>query len=153
MRIFRLVFVLLFVACSASTAPAAGAVHAQRLTRASRNKAATLCNQGAELYGRGKVDQAIALYRQALTLDPILPEALGDLGLALDSKGDYAGAIQELTEELKWKPNNPVARSNLGLALYHSAKYADSIAEYQKAIAASPSSRRTRTRSAIWARL
>ncbi len=54
--------------------------------------AVSLNNQGLERYKKGKVDEAIALFRQALELNPNFPEALSNLGLALDSQGEGRGS-------------------------------------------------------------
>ena len=64
-------------------------VLAQQVSTEQSNQAAELYNRGRVLYGRGKVDDAIALYRQALAITPAFPEALTNLGLALDSQGKY----------------------------------------------------------------
>ncbi len=42
--------------------------------------AVSLNNQGLERYKKGKVDEAIALFRQALALNPNFPEALEQSG-------------------------------------------------------------------------
>ncbi|MGC2258793.1 MAG: tetratricopeptide repeat protein, partial [Candidatus Sulfotelmatobacter sp.] len=42
--------------------------------------AVSLNNQGLESYKKGQVDEAIALFRQALALNPNFPEALSNLG-------------------------------------------------------------------------
>jgi hypothetical protein len=46
----------------------------------------------ASIVQAGKVDEAIAQYRQGLVLRPDFPEALSNLGLALDAKGNDAEA-------------------------------------------------------------
>src|ERR1700734_1486981 len=45
-------------------------------------EAVSLNNSGLQLLQKGKVDEAIALYRQALQIGPDFPEALDNLGLA-----------------------------------------------------------------------
>ena len=62
--------------------------------------AVSLNNQGLERYKKGKVDEAIALFRQALALNPNFPEALSNLGLALDSKGKDDEAIADFDKAL-----------------------------------------------------
>jgi Flp pilus assembly protein TadD len=100
--------------------------------------AVSLNNQGLERYKKGKVDEAIELFRQALTLNPNFPEALSNLGLALDSKGKDDDAISDFDKALAMKPTDAVTESNLGLALYHEKKYYDSISAYRKALELNP---------------
>ena len=59
-------------------------------------KAVQLNNEGMQLYQNGKVDEAIAKYRQALERVPKFPEALDNLALALESKGGDDEAITDL---------------------------------------------------------
>jgi protein O-GlcNAc transferase len=99
-------------------------------------EAVSLNNRGLQLFQKGNVDEAIALYRQALALRPDFPEALDNLGLALDAKGNDSEAIADFDKALKLKPGDAVTESNRGLALYHEGKYDESIAAYQQAISA-----------------
>src|ERR1700675_1616585 len=50
--------------------------------------AVSLNNRGLQLFQQGKVDEAIVQYRQALAIRPDFPEALSNLGLAVDAKGN-----------------------------------------------------------------
>src|SRR5580700_1278542 len=81
----------------------------ERISTQSLNDAVALNNRGLALYQKGKVDEAIALFR----------EALGNLGTALDSKGKDDEAVTDLNKALAIKPTDSVSQSNLGLALYH----------------------------------
>src|SRR6202044_678450 len=100
--------------------------------------AVKLNNQGLERYKKGKVDEAIDLFRQALAVNPDFPEALSNLGLALDSKGKDDEAISDFDKALAMRPTDAVTEGNLGLALYHEKKYYDSISAYRKALALNP---------------
>ena len=97
-------------------------------------QAVSLNNRGLQLFKEGKVDEAIAQYRQALVLRPDFPEALSNLGLALDAKGNDDEALADFDKALALKPGDAVTESNRGLALYHEKKYAESMAAYQLAI-------------------
>src|SRR5580692_4004938 len=70
-------------------------------TAGTAGDAVSLNNQGLERYKKGKVDEAIALFRQALALNPNFPEALSNLGLALDSKGKDDEAISDFDKALE----------------------------------------------------
>ena len=52
-------------------------------------------------------DQAIALYRKALALEPQDADTHYNLALALKYKGDSGAAILEFTEALKIRPDSP----------------------------------------------
>jgi Flp pilus assembly protein TadD len=61
--------------------------------------------------------RAIALYRQALALDPKLDHVMYNLGLALDQNGDAAGAVQAFEGAIAAKPEMLDARYMLGVGL------------------------------------
>ena len=130
-RIFRvrLAGCVLALACAGAWRGLAGAQ--QKISVEQSNAAARLYNQGRESYLRGMVDEAIALYRQALAIDPANSDALTNLGLALDGQGKSDEAIADYTLALKFKPHDPVALSDFGLALYHEKKYQEAADTYQ----------------------
>ncbi|MGH9700486.1 MAG: tetratricopeptide repeat protein, partial [Candidatus Acidiferrales bacterium] len=106
-----LLLILLAGACSAP-APAAQA----RISPEEINRSIELYNRGRKLYEIGKVNEAIVLYRQALAINPAYPEALSNLGLALDSEGKDDEAVRDLDLALEYKPSDAITESNLGLA-------------------------------------
>jgi len=57
-------------------------------------------------------DQAIAELREALRLDPNVPETHNDLGLALVGKGDLDGACEEFRAAVRLSPHYAEARAN-----------------------------------------
>ncbi len=63
-----------------------------------------LVKQGQKLNGEGKQDDALALYHQALALSPNLYEAHLASGIALDLKGDYAAARDQLAKAIEVAP-------------------------------------------------
>jgi tetratricopeptide (TPR) repeat protein len=63
--------------------------------------------RGEKLNSEGKQDEALALYRQALTMSPNLYEAQLDAGIALDLKGDYHEAREHLLKAIAFaKPES-----------------------------------------------
>ena len=68
----------------------------------------------------GRVDDAIALYRLALSEWPDFPEVLVNLGGALLSLGDASGALTLFQRAVQIDPELAVAQSNLLLALLYS---------------------------------
>ena len=51
------------------------------------NSSSPLNSKGVDLYKAGKVDEAIAVFKQAITANPNDGDALTNLGLALDARG------------------------------------------------------------------
>jgi tetratricopeptide (TPR) repeat protein len=80
-------FLLLTGACCAQQTPTPSALD--------------LVKQGQKLNSEGKQDEALALYRQALEMSPNLYEAHLESGIALDLKGNYAEARQQLTKAIE----------------------------------------------------
>jgi predicted O-linked N-acetylglucosamine transferase (SPINDLY family) len=60
---------------------------------ASEFRHVVLYNYGSLLQQSGKTDEAIVAYSQALALDPLFPEAVTNLGLCFESKGDTHQAL------------------------------------------------------------
>jgi len=67
---------------------------------------ADLVLQGQKLSRDGKLDDALALYRQALDKSPDLYEAHLAMGAALDLKGDYTEAHEHFTKAIAAAPSD-----------------------------------------------
>src|SRR5260370_36796858 len=65
---------------------------------------ADLVQRGEKLRGDGKLDDALALDRQALDKSPELYEAHLAMGVTLDLKGDYAEAREHFTKAIEVGP-------------------------------------------------
>jgi tetratricopeptide (TPR) repeat protein len=99
---------------------------------------AALCERGDALLEKGKLDRAIAVYRQALQIDPDLPEAHFGLGLALDAQGKLDEAIAELREAIRLDPGLTAAHINLGSALRQQGELEEAIAVCRAATRLAP---------------
>jgi len=55
-------------------------------------------NRGVALYAQKRIEEAIADYDRAIALDPELPEAHYNRGMALSSRGDQEGARASLAK-------------------------------------------------------
>jgi Flp pilus assembly protein TadD len=75
-------------------------------------------------FDRGEFEQAIALYEQALKMQPDSVPIRTDLGVALVRLGRYAEAINNYEQALKRDPENEAVRLNLALAWYKQAEFA-----------------------------
>ena len=74
-------------------------------------------HRGLILSAIGNVDQAIGAFRQALAIQPQMPDVLNNLAGALWKKGDLPGAIDAYRQAIAAQPELAEAGVNLGLAL------------------------------------
>jgi len=72
---------------------------------------------GESYLQQNRAGDAVVPLRRAIALDPDLPEAHTNLGVALARTGDLAGAEQSLREALRIEPNLAEAHLNLGIVL------------------------------------
>src|SRR5262249_31771065 len=74
-----------------------------------------------------------ARYREAIRIDPKLPNAHRGLGVALMASGDPDGAIAHLKETIQLAPKFPLAHYHLGLALVDRRDLDGAIASWREA--------------------
>jgi WD40 repeat protein/serine/threonine protein kinase len=94
-------------------------------------------NRGDALAARGRLDEAIAEYRQALGLEQGLPEACQarcNLGNALAARGRLDEAIAEYRQVIGLKWDYPDAHNNLGSALARKGELDEAISKFGTAI-------------------
>ena len=87
--------------------------------------------EASSAFDRGDFEQAVALYEQALKLQPNSVPIRTDLGVALVRLGRYSEAINNYEEVLKREPENAIVRLNLALAWYKQAAFAKAAEELQ----------------------
>jgi tetratricopeptide (TPR) repeat protein/serine/threonine protein kinase len=95
-------------------------------------------NLGAALEERGKWDEAILEYRQAITEKPDLPKTHHNLGIALTKLGKLDQAIAAYRKAIDLKADFAEAHYNLGIALGKLGERDQAIAAYRKAIDLNP---------------
>ncbi len=89
----------------------------------------------ANAYGdAGRMDEAVAGYKNAIRLNPGYAEARGNLGLAYFSLGLFDEAVQEYETALAWGRYNTEILANLGVALYTKGRLDEAIARYIEAL-------------------
>ena len=101
--------------------------------------AAVLHNHLANVLSeRGKLDEAVIRYTEALKLDPGYADAHNNLGLALTGQGKLDEAIRHYTEAIRINPTFPEAQNNLAIALAIQGKHDEAIRHYTEAIRINP---------------
>src|SRR5438445_151502 len=95
-------------------------------------------NLGETYRATGKLEDAIASYRQALALKPDFAEAHKSLGIALWDQGKLDEAITCFRQALTLKPDYAEAHHNLGNALYEQLLLEEAAACYRQALALRP---------------
>jgi protein O-mannosyl-transferase len=95
-------------------------------------------NLGIALNDRGKTDEAIAHYKQAIELRPSYAEAHYNLGRLLAQKGQLDDALSHYEKALEINPADAEAQNNLGVTLFGSGRVDEAIAHYQEALKIRP---------------
>lgn len=95
-------------------------------------------NQGIAFYRLAKYPDAIAKYKQAITIYPYDYEYFNNLGLTYKKNGDLDLAIEALKKSIEMKPNIWESWSNLGNVYKHQRKPEEAIAAYAKALEYNP---------------
>jgi tetratricopeptide (TPR) repeat protein len=103
-----------------------------------RNNYLAYDNLGTALSEKGKIDEAMVQYREAVRIKPEWAEAHNNLGGALENKGQLAEALNQFVESIKLKPGLAAAHYNLANALAETGRLEDAISELQKAVKLKP---------------
>jgi tetratricopeptide (TPR) repeat protein/2-polyprenyl-3-methyl-5-hydroxy-6-metoxy-1,4-benzoquinol methylase len=98
--------------------------------------------RGLALQEQGRLDEAIACYRDALSLDPTLAAAQYNLGTALQAQGRLDEAVASYRAAISLRPDYAKAFANLGDALHDQGKLVDAVASYRRALSLRPQSAR-----------
>jgi protein O-GlcNAc transferase len=97
-----------------------------------------LVDAGFAHHEAGRLDQAEALYREALEEDPKHAEALHLLGLVAFQQEKFQSAIELIERALPELDDLPEAHLNLGNALRETGRLAEAVDCYRRAIALDP---------------
>jgi len=74
--------------------------------------------QAVNAFGDDKLDESIALYRQALDLDPKYQDALHGLGMALFNHNRFDEAAETAKRLIEIDPDDVLAHTSLSM-IYH----------------------------------
>lgn len=92
-----------------------------------------------QLHNRaGAFDLGVTAIRASLAVDPEVPLAWVNLGIALSGQGDIAGARSAYEEALRLNPFEPLAWFNLGNDLQRAQRYDEAAEAYAQAVSADP---------------
>ena len=109
---------------------------------ADTSPAAESYHKGTAALDKGETDAAIALFNQAIELDPKYAPAYCDRGLALTIKGELDKAVADLTTAIKLAPGGARSYFNRGFAYFQKGDYDKAVADYSDAIRLAPQLRR-----------
>jgi len=111
----------------------------QHALKTTRNNFIAHFNMGDALHGdKGRIDEAIAHYAEALRIEPNNPVVHNSLGNALSSKGKLDEAIVHYVSAIRIKPDYAAAYNHLGLALFRQGKIDEAVINITKAIKIDP---------------
>ncbi len=91
------------------------------------------------LYARGKLEEALELYRRVLAEDDTVAWAHSRTGAILAQLGDLDAAEAHLRRAIELDPKLPQAYSNLGNVDYTRGAYEAALEKYKKAVELDPS--------------
>jgi uncharacterized protein (TIGR03032 family) len=94
--------------------------------------------RGNELYQQGKLDEAIASYRQCVSLQPDFPRAQYNLGISLGDTEYYEEARACLTQVIEAEEENAEAYNSLGYVASRLGEPEQAIGYYKRAIELQP---------------
>jgi tetratricopeptide (TPR) repeat protein len=92
-----------------------------------------LYKQGFQHFANDRLDEAIALYREALAKDPDLAIAWNGLSLAFRQQGDLDAAIEAGRRLIELEPDDPLSHTNLSILYQRRGMIPE--AEEEKAVA------------------
>jgi tetratricopeptide (TPR) repeat protein len=120
---------------AAPAAAAARPLAASRPERPESAEARALYRRGFDHFANDRHDEAIALYEQALRVDPALAIAWNGLSLAHRQKGDLEAAIEAGRRLIELEPDDALSHTNLSILYQRRGMIPE--AEEEKAIAMS----------------
>jgi tetratricopeptide (TPR) repeat protein len=92
-----------------------------------------LYDAAVDLFGEGKIDEAIATYQQALALDPDYVDALHGLAMAYANAQAFDDAIAVAKRVCELTPDDVLAHTSLSMFYQQKGMVAEAEAEGAKA--------------------
>lgn len=98
----------------------------------------TFYNEAVKAHLSGKLDEAIAKYKQALEANPNLGQAHCNLGLILNQQHKFAEALAEFQKALAIDPKDAITYNGIGAALRAQKDLDGAIKNWQTAVTYNP---------------
>lgn len=98
----------------------------------------SILSRAIKLHQSGKLDQAAALYRKLLTLDPKHAKALQMLGVVFSQQGKYMEAVGLVSQSIALDALQSDAHHNLALMYQTLGNFAEAEHHYRRAVALNP---------------
>jgi tetratricopeptide (TPR) repeat protein len=95
-------------------------------------------NLGSILLDKGKVDDAIIQFQEALRINPLPANIHNNLGIALYQKGRVDASVAEFQKALQLDPDDAKAHNNLGKAFLQKGNVTEAISHFQQALQLEP---------------
>jgi predicted TPR repeat methyltransferase len=95
-------------------------------------------NKAVQFHIKGQLDEAEALYKKVLIIQPNNPDALNLLGVVCFQIGDLKSSEELINKAIEEKPSNPNFHNNLGNTLRNSGKVTQAELSYRKALELDP---------------
>lgn len=93
---------------------------------------------GASNRSLGNLDEAIAAYKEAISIKPDYAEAHNNMGVSLHAQYKLKEAIASYQKAILINPNYTEAFHNMGNTLYEQGRLEDAIAAYRRALCIKP---------------
>jgi tetratricopeptide (TPR) repeat protein len=113
----------------------AGSVHQHT---ADQDSAQARLHLGIALVEQGRLEEALAAYRQVLRRRPTYADAHNNLGNVLQAQGKLDEAVASYREALRLQPNYVAAHNNLGVALLDRGTLSEAVASFRQALGLQP---------------
>lgn len=104
----------------------------------SRIDAVKRYNKAVQLHLSGKLDEAIAAYKEALEVNNALAEAHSNMGLIYNQQHNYAQALSEFRKALAVNPKDAITYNGIGAALRAEKDLPGAIKNWQTAVSLDP---------------
>src|SRR5207248_7138829 len=78
---------------------------------------------GVSLVGQGRIDEGIAVYREAIAIEPYHWKSHFNLGIALEKKGEIDAAVEEFSKTAELNPRYAPALRELANCFIKTRRY------------------------------
>jgi len=125
---------------SAPASPANGTISAQQLGHKVPVGARKAYDKAEQSEMKGDHQQALALFREAVALDPEFADAFNELGAVEVGTGDLDQAIEHFQKAIDVAPDHRLALANLSIALAKAERYGEAAVVARQALRFMPTS-------------